>query len=785
MKDLASKIENASTGELADLNNQKLNEILDTLIDEVEDPDTRMDLESAHHLLAVEGVADDEPGTSLDRSMFSDEVAAAMAEGTHPEDTEFAEFFPPSYTEMKDLEREIAELETEREAAHNWQVNPWDNDDDALVEIDSQLAEKRAEREELRQGLGADKNGELSEVGAVAAVADVSGDREWEGQQYAQWIVGQSPNAEAHDDDYADDMEFVSEQVSDEPDTAVTFFNELGPEGTAGLPAQAYPFPGIPGKGDQERYHRTLENFSVGLGEASKQRDQDGNRRLEFTGDKVISVDTGRDDLPLILGQPEDLFITGDFDQEFLVDATTESLRQGDEPKDHRTGPTDDHLIKEDPRNIMLDRVSESPETAAAVVTALDESGEVDLLLSPDIPYLPTSEKFKYPPADDNKYPITTFLNIAGADDDAARIILFEAGEDPEPFSDPGVAGGVDDIMARHATIMYDEDDLDTIGVEKTSLNDGVDEDDQVDNTEWQNAHEKVLEHGEGRRLQAKTEEYYLESVAVAVEDGVLDRELVEPFGVVYGAVKTETDEAAISYYADLDDDARNQNKQAALASSFVFSILPIDDDLIAQGIWAGEEALGLADPFKVPDDAEIEALRDQRTQGVTVDEHRSTLLKNVVYRRQIEKAVEDGTISINIDGEIREVPIIQRDDGTHRIRYFDGDQGEFVEAKLPPRATGDEYHERFDGTDVNVNVSQAPNANDSYLDGVIASVDDRDDLVERRAEANVDQGIEGTPEQNSDEAVTEAEGKAGDHGVPEWVADGPEPKEDDGWWPF
>ena len=216
-----------------------------------------------------------------------------------------------------------------------------------------------------------------------------------------------------------------------------------------------------------------------------------------------------------------------------------------------------------------------------------------------------------------------------------------------------------------------------------------------------------------------------------------------------------------------------------------MFSLLPIENDLADQAVWAGEEFLGAKDPFKTPDDKEIQDLRDQLDERTYVDQARKDKLENIVYQIQLERAAENGTIDIERNGEARTVRFRKGPDGGYQ--YWDSAQRKFVDV---PITVGDDFEELFGSqTDVGNSQDQASDLENSYMKGVLGSIDGesrQDEVVKRRAEENADGAdSDGVTAQEKSEKKMEDAQKAVDQNVDDWVGDAPEPKNDDGWGPF
>lgn len=695
--------------------------------------------------------------------LLTHDALDAMQRGLHPNEAGVPpEYFPPEYVSMKDLDAEIVALEADRDDADGFAWWRWDNDGERIAEIDAELSAKRTERAALADGLGASGGGYLTEVEAIAALGDHTGDQAWEGEQYGRW-TNEHEELFGHNEygsvilnyrsgrSYGDEYTRIGNELVGRPEVALAFYNEVGADGAAHLPTALADSVGL--GNDGEDLDEVLEDFSVALAEASELDHPDGSPRLEFTGDELMAGPlTNNGSAWQTVYDPAFLFVSGDFDQQFLVDATAELLRQVEENPDRAPavwlaqseyGPSA-YVPGEDSRNILLARSSEDQDLVTAVVAELDSTGDLDLLLSPEVPFAFTYRgDDSYHPNLASDAPIATFLVIAGSDDLTANTIMNAAFDDPDPFSDSLVAAGIDGIMAQHATLMYDPSVLQAVGIEQTSINDHTPPGRAIDAEAWRTVHGKVFAHGQGEALTAATFGLVDEAIGGSLDTGEFDATLVDPFATMAGSMRAETSEAHFAYFAELDEETRRRNQRLNTAVNIGFDLVgSLPHPVFAIGAPIGSALYTYFDPLAASTDQELEAYRDQYTQLQVAGQDVGNRWQTYVYHRCLAAAMEinettgepyGATVALP-SGEQASVPITYEDGEYFWVHPVTGSPEEV------PSVNNGEYRQLFPiDTPIGSAVTQNNQIHYFYMNGVLVAADDRENVIRRRAEAQLD----------------------------------------------
>lgn len=302
------------------------------------------------------------------------------------------------------------------------------------------------------------------------------------------------------------DMGISAASITDNPTAAVGFFNTLGPEGTAGIAGDLVHADGGWDNSDgvrapSDEATTALNNFSTALGDASRETSpqfsgaQTGQvPALNFTGADLIDANRDLDPqkhgwIPAATGPlhqsaqeqlvylgAENLFEAGDFDSDFLTDATAASVDLHatwlDPIRSTSSAPFTERALapgEEGPRNMMINVVLDTgdPQAAADVVTKLDD---IQNLLRPSTdPFdrITGYVRGELPVVGDGSeiQPITELLITAGQDDDASWKII-EGAADQNDQLDPAfpsdqdlghaVVTGVDAVLAQNVAALLD-----------------------------------------------------------------------------------------------------------------------------------------------------------------------------------------------------------------------------------------------------------------------------------------------------------------------------------------
>lgn len=465
--------------------------------------------------------------------------------------------------------------------------------------------------------------------------------KHWQGRALAAWYLAADPiDPLGAAGAPLSTVAAMADQVAGSVDTAVGFFNTAGPSGTARLvkiqpgdPAWGYLDPG------------NISRFSTALADASR------TGSLGFTGGDLIGAQL--DGGYLQPGVPL-LFTTGDFDADFLVGATLAQLRNHIDLDALRGG----EVYGPSGTNILLARAAESADVSGAVIKALhatENGGGADQAHH----YLQPARAFQ--PAADGSYPITLFLAAAGTDPQAAAIILTAAADQDGGFSDPGVAGGVDVVMARHATIMYPAGYLQDLGI---STRGRLTRRDWTGGghtgRDWKRLRDLVLEHGQGAGLAAGNKQLVLEAMDTDLSaDGDLssDRHHYELVALNAGALDEQWFQRVIEIrkQQDLSNTRRNNYVSAglsvgvALGSTILLPATPVGA-AVGFGIGAGTSG-GLARfPIDIWDtDLTITELQDR----LATERRSNDLWRDAVVASLVRRAQQAGTPVTDPDGNI------------------------------------------------------------------------------------------------------------------------------------
>ncbi len=505
-------------------------EIIERAVEISDEPDFQLELRTGYIVVAdhsTDGTIDEE-GIS---SELSEKVVEARTRGLTSEEVGLpAVLFPSGYD---DDVRRIRELEHDDHGNVPWLGNP---SDDEL-----------AEAAEIREKLGLNDDPDVRRIQIISETAELHGADEWKGQElgniYEENLIETSGPRPSVTDLSDEAVELLGEEISDNPNVSVSFFNEIGAQNTAEIPSV------LDGKSE------LIKPFSESLGDAS----QKGKPRLRFTGSELIeAVEPGSTSWP-----PETLFIEGDFESGFLAEATQASIerRNGDEL------PTWNRHFDGDPTNIMLARAAENPEAAQQTVQGLEDDGLIHLLIEPEV---------RYDPVSDNSEPVADFLGVAGKDKDTAKILLGNATKAAE-FSDPGVAAGFDRIMGHHATVMYDETYLTQHGIDPAA-NGTISQEEWLEwgftSDDWGQLQKKTLDHGQGSALVDGNDELIRQAIAHDLQpdnddagEGEINNDYTR-FGLTSGVLERNYIEAILDVEAQKDADNEEFNRRVSATRS-------------------------------------------------------------------------------------------------------------------------------------------------------------------------------------------------------------------------
>lgn len=463
-----------------------------------------------------------------------EQLFTAMIAGVDPEDIGIdPAYIPAEYRRYAILEEQLDAANQRREDADGSSWFWWDNDDEALAAADRELAHIRGEMEELATDFGFGNHGAVGSFDAAALIGDGTAGWRWEGAYYGDevagyheglisdgGILGGGKGALKDPSGFGQELTHIGERIADNEAAAAAFYNEIGVGVAADLPSL------LVGNGlDGERFAA----FGTGLAVASQVDGRAGVEPLAFTGAELIEHPPRDTQNGVIWYGPALLFTAGDYDDEFLVDATVAALHLAESGEDHGIfttfgserahgimgGTTVSYDGGEDPRNVLLSRVAEHGDATRLLFTTLTSAsgrnfsglpapGSLDPLLRPRVPLAPTIgpdpdvywlddaldsghvaerhhvsiDAVAFPELSSDS-PITSLLGTAADDDVLSRWVLLDTSRvvqagDQVAVRDPGTAAGLDLILANHATLFFSPAELAAVGIDPTTLNDGT-----------------------------------------------------------------------------------------------------------------------------------------------------------------------------------------------------------------------------------------------------------------------------------------------------------------------
>ncbi len=594
--------------------------------------------------LAIDLVED--PRLNYPDEEIMDDVAEAMAEGDHPivrNSRSDPEHFPPWYVEYFENERKIKAPGT----------------------TPLEAAKLEEEQRALREEHNIDSDGKVNQIHATSVTGERLDGHQWEGGRYSEIFQD------------GEEQEAIAEEINKNSETAVGFFNGLDAEGTAEIPTALAEEPEL------------VEKYSEALGDASRVK---GDNGLSFSGAEVINADIprGPTDLPA-----EVIFVTGDFDDEFLGSATEASIRKKDSEGGELLGPwspksqplpealqdrsevaRDNRIEREreeleaiygtDATNILLGRANENPEAAKIAFDGLGE--DVEILIHPEHEFVPDDSPRAE--GEDPKYPITQFLGIVGEDEGRAKKIFVahaESGEGdtPKDFQNPGVASGFGLVMGHHATVTFDDKYIEHHGIEIDGDGNRISQSEfaelGLDGHDWQLWQAQVNEKGGGAGLVFGTDRLIREAIRNDLEDNgklteevEIDGEMVNPyetFGLTLGALERNSTEGAISYAESIDDDAEAQNRlNAALGSTGIVILTVVAAPIVAPLEGAAAVAAVVATTTLSGTDVALSYLGASATEDT---ENAARLLKKLVIDTSSGKSGPDRVSDIAVEESI------------------------------------------------------------------------------------------------------------------------------------
>lgn len=471
-----------------------------------------------------------------------DRVAAAVMHGRMPMQVGIdPRYFPPSYREAVERFQWLPTEGAPRMDAENGPLGPTLPDRFLSDERQAALA---------AYGLVLDGDGEpddendsnrlliIQETGSYLGEA-------WQGRKLAEWYPVEQPSHPFGTDPAGHDPLMVrrlAAQLADSTQVAVSFYNALGVHQAAGLPS-VHPRQGRWGNIDRS----TLHDFSTALANASR------TGQLAFSGSELVEqydVDYWAPHVSL-------LFSAGDFDRDFLADATVAQLRLHSE---------NDRLVNSEfgssATNVLLARAARSEETSAQVIRALGREGARH--------YLQPEHRFAPSVAADS-YPITLLLGAAGRDPEMASLVLKAAASLEGGLSDAGVAGGIDAVMANHPTIMYDAGYLQDRGIDQHGR---LSQDDWaalgLDGQDWKHLRSMVLQHGQGSGLAAANNGLIIEAIDHDLSNGRLGEkpDFYRLMALNAGALDEQWFQRVLEIRAEQDADGVRRNGYVAASIS-------------------------------------------------------------------------------------------------------------------------------------------------------------------------------------------------------------------------
>ncbi len=641
---LATAIGETSFGDDISYDSAAWSEVIDRSMPHIKDPRVQEQLQAS--LVTIADHAEDGDLDGIDEET-TDKVTEARINGqTSAEAGLPAALFPPNYDENV---LRLRELEHDDHPNVPWWGNPSD--------------EEKAEAAKIREKLGLDDDPEVTRVQIVSDTAELHGAQEWKGEQLAElWeenVKTNNPIGGPHggfkpETELSEEAQLaLGEALADDERASSSFFNQLGPGATATIPTLIDEKPKI------------LENFSESLAAASRDRTENGGKVLNFDGDEVIAAPVPFNDSI----SPALLFVEGDFDEEFLAAATSESVRQrgGETARPSiQTDLTNDGAFTEkygsNATNILLDQANENPETVNAVISELEKTDSLDLLLNPDHPHTPFNGAGS---KDEPRFPIAEFLGIAGANERNAGLILSEANTVDE-FSDPGVAGGIDAIMARHATVMYEKGYLEGLGIEPGSRLDQSEFGELgLDNDDWKAMRAKVLEHGMGERLAEGNNQLIAEAIEHDISEGTFgdNQERYKHLAIQSGVLDEQWFQSAleVKQQADADGEANNARLAATISTGVSVATLPLGPGT-GLAIGTGTNAVLSEFPVSIWETGTTEEFLIKQH---TADRGYDALWKEMVIAPTIQQAAESENpiTTTNSDGQRLELSISNKGD--------------------------------------------------------------------------------------------------------------------------
>ncbi len=643
---LATAIGETSFGDDISYDSAAWSEVIDRSMPHIKDPRVQEQLQAS--LVTIADHAEDGDLDGIDEETTEAVTEARINGQTSAEAGLPAALFPPNYDENV---LRLRELEHDDHPNVPWWGNPSD--------------EEKAEAAKIRKELGFGKDSDTTRIQIVSDVSELHGAQEWKGEQLADlWedklddgdggFGGPAGGFEPETDLSEEAQLALGEALKDDERASSSFFNQLGPDGAAVIPTAIDKKPEI------------LENFSESLAAASRDRTGNGATVLNFDGNEIIAASPNYQ----FSNSPALLFVEGDFDKEFLAAATAESITQRSRPYSSQNIVTEPGF--DDPSafterygsnatNILLGRANENPETVNAVMFELGPE-RVSLLLDPDHPHTPFDGLSL-----DGKptFPVAEFLSIAGADEYHAGVILSEANDVAE-FSDPGVAGGIDAIMARHATVMYEEGYLESLGIEPGERLDQSEFGDLgLDHDDWIAMRAKVLEHGTGQHLAEGNNQLIAEAIEHDIANGTFgDNQFrYEELAINSGALDEQWFQSAldVKQQADADGEANNARLAATISTGVSVATLPLGPGT-GLAIGTGTNAVLSEFPVSVWETGTTEEFLIEQH---TADRGYDTLWQNMVTAPTIQQAAESGNpiTTTNSDGQRSELSISDQGD--------------------------------------------------------------------------------------------------------------------------
>ncbi len=686
-------------------------------------------------------------------------VVAAMTAGLGPEQARLApSYFPAAYRDHLRLSARIDAAEARREVADGSSWSWFDSDDRALAAVDRELAALRASRDRLAAANGIGAGGAVDFLAAIAAVADASAGSRWEGERYAflvdgyrqgkissGGIFGHGEGALEEPDGFQVELGHVGRRVAAEPLTALAFYDGIGVAGTADLATLL---------AGNELERATFEDYGRGLAAASNATSPSGAPSLGFSGADLMRQPKAETRSGVVWYSPSLLFLAGRFRPAFVAGAAEATLRRADDGDRAATsahlgqrtlpGPTGPVTIRfdggEDPRNILLSRVAGDPAAVRALIRSLGgprgrrwpgapARGSLDPLLKPVVPFAPAVgpqperhwldrlkdlgnvadpghdalDPIAYPRLA-SPYPITSLLGAVAEQAELSRWLLRYAArtvaEDGPMLRDPGTAAGLDLIMADHATVMFDEPDLDAVGIGRTELNRETSQ--PLTAEHWKAVHGDVLRLGRGQAMAARADTLLSLAVAGAIDaDGRFHSELTRSFAHMAGRTEAESYEALFTYSSQLDDRAKADNRSANTAASAALGALGLVPGVSLPALAASTGWAWFFDGY--PTGSELVKIREAwRKQYFESDSQRWQLGVATVYLDDRLSAAPPGHAThlpmLFPDGTTRQVRI-RRDEtpGGLRFSWQDRVGGTWHEV---PRLLTDDFDRRFVGAD-------------------------------------------------------------------------------------